>query len=203
MHTGMWENPATRANVAALVERGARIVGPGSGPLAAGDEGMGRLAEPEEILAAVEDAVARGHDLAEDARPDLQAKGMDEPPRAGAGDDAHQRRKLLEELLRLHSQGIARGQSGGERRFVEGDLNHARVFLGGLGEEPVVWVHSPDLRNETFSSPPAPSTRRPFSFPCRTDETNCELGTRVGIGAPFPVFVPPASPLGPIYSSLS
>ncbi|MEW6059861.1 MAG: bifunctional phosphopantothenoylcysteine decarboxylase/phosphopantothenate--cysteine ligase CoaBC [Actinomycetota bacterium] len=64
MHTGMWEHPATHANLAALVERGVHVVGPGSGSLAHGDEGMGRLAEPEEILAACEMAVARGRDLA-------------------------------------------------------------------------------------------------------------------------------------------
>jgi len=63
MHTGMWEHPATQGNVAALVERGARIVGPGSGALAAGDEGLGRMAEPEEIAAAVEEVLARGKDL--------------------------------------------------------------------------------------------------------------------------------------------
>jgi len=64
MHTGMWENPATQSNLTRLRERGARIVGPTAGSLAAGDEGMGRLAEPELIFAAAEDAVARGRDLA-------------------------------------------------------------------------------------------------------------------------------------------
>jgi phosphopantothenoylcysteine decarboxylase/phosphopantothenate--cysteine ligase len=64
MHTGMWEHPATARNVETLVERGARVVGPVTGPLAHGDEGAGRMAEPEEILAALEDVVARGRDLA-------------------------------------------------------------------------------------------------------------------------------------------
>ncbi len=64
MHTGMWEHPATRSNVSALRERGAVLVGPATGPLAAGDEGTGRMSEPEEILAAIEDVVARGRDLA-------------------------------------------------------------------------------------------------------------------------------------------
>jgi phosphopantothenoylcysteine decarboxylase/phosphopantothenate--cysteine ligase len=64
MHTGMWENDATRSNVATLVERGARIVGPSHGSLAAGDEGIGRMSEPEAILAAVEELLARGRDLA-------------------------------------------------------------------------------------------------------------------------------------------
>jgi phosphopantothenoylcysteine decarboxylase/phosphopantothenate--cysteine ligase len=64
MHSGMWEHPAMRANVAVLVERGAHVVGPESGSLAHGDEGVGRLAEPEDILRACETAVAGGRDLA-------------------------------------------------------------------------------------------------------------------------------------------
>jgi phosphopantothenoylcysteine decarboxylase / phosphopantothenate---cysteine ligase len=63
MHTGMWEHPATRGNVEALLERGVRMVGPVSGALAHGDEGMGRLADPEEIFRVVE-AALRPQDLA-------------------------------------------------------------------------------------------------------------------------------------------
>ena len=59
MHTGMWLHPATRAHVGTLAERGAVIVGPGEGSLAAGDEGPGRMAEPEEILTAVRAALTR------------------------------------------------------------------------------------------------------------------------------------------------
>ena len=57
MHSGMWEHPATRANLERLRERGARIVGPVNGPLAHGDEGIGRLAEPEDVVAAVRAAL--------------------------------------------------------------------------------------------------------------------------------------------------
>jgi phosphopantothenoylcysteine decarboxylase/phosphopantothenate--cysteine ligase len=53
MHTGMWEHPSTQEHLATLRARGAVIVGPASGPLAAGDEGIGRMAEPEDISAAV------------------------------------------------------------------------------------------------------------------------------------------------------
>jgi phosphopantothenoylcysteine decarboxylase / phosphopantothenate---cysteine ligase len=63
MHTGMWEHPATRANLDALRARGVRVVGPVTGALAAGDEGVGRLAEPEEILGTLEEVVAHGRDL--------------------------------------------------------------------------------------------------------------------------------------------
>ncbi|MCI0632999.1 MAG: bifunctional phosphopantothenoylcysteine decarboxylase/phosphopantothenate--cysteine ligase CoaBC [Actinobacteria bacterium] len=58
MHTGMWEHPATQANLTALAARGARLVGPARGALAAGDEGLGRMSEPEEILAAIEDVLS-------------------------------------------------------------------------------------------------------------------------------------------------
>ena len=54
MHTGMWQHPATATNVATLVERGALFVGPVVGALAAGDEGLGRMAEPHEIFHAIE-----------------------------------------------------------------------------------------------------------------------------------------------------
>jgi phosphopantothenoylcysteine decarboxylase / phosphopantothenate---cysteine ligase len=63
MHTGMWEHPATRANVERLRERGARVVGPATGPLAHGDEGLGRLAEPDDVVVAVRSALGP-HDLA-------------------------------------------------------------------------------------------------------------------------------------------
>ena len=53
MHSGMWANPATQRNVATIAERGAAVVGPVEGPLAAGDEGMGRMAEPDQIADAV------------------------------------------------------------------------------------------------------------------------------------------------------
>ena len=49
MNTAMWEHPATQANLALLVERGAVVVGPAEGELAEGEVGAGRMAEPEEI----------------------------------------------------------------------------------------------------------------------------------------------------------
>jgi phosphopantothenoylcysteine decarboxylase / phosphopantothenate---cysteine ligase len=64
MHSGMWEHPATQANVRSLREHGTVMVGPATGPLAAGDEGMGRMAEPEDILATLEEVASRGRDLA-------------------------------------------------------------------------------------------------------------------------------------------
>jgi phosphopantothenoylcysteine decarboxylase/phosphopantothenate--cysteine ligase len=63
MHTEMWEHPATQDNVRALVERGVVVVGPASGPLSSGDEGPGRLSEPDDIVAAVADLLSHGVEL--------------------------------------------------------------------------------------------------------------------------------------------
>lgn len=54
MNTKMWEHPATQANVSMLVERGVRTIGPDSGSLACGEVGEGRMAEPEQIVQALE-----------------------------------------------------------------------------------------------------------------------------------------------------
>jgi phosphopantothenoylcysteine decarboxylase/phosphopantothenate--cysteine ligase len=64
METHMWQNAATRDNVATLRARGVRIVEPESGPLASGDVGPGRLAALERIEAAIVEALAGSHALA-------------------------------------------------------------------------------------------------------------------------------------------
>src|SRR5512134_3066321 len=50
MNTRMWGHEATQANVAILRARGVEFVGPVEGELAEGEEGIGRMAEPEDIL---------------------------------------------------------------------------------------------------------------------------------------------------------
>jgi phosphopantothenoylcysteine decarboxylase / phosphopantothenate---cysteine ligase len=54
MNVRMWENPATRRNMAALRADGIAFVGPEEGEMACGEYGLGRMAEPEAILAAIE-----------------------------------------------------------------------------------------------------------------------------------------------------
>ena len=50
MHTEMWNNPATVANIATLRRRGVTIVGPGTGRLTGSDSGQGRMEEPDTIV---------------------------------------------------------------------------------------------------------------------------------------------------------
>src|SRR5699024_6745390 len=52
MHTEMWEHAATRANVAALRERGCLVIEPDEGRLTGVDSGKGRFPEPERIFSA-------------------------------------------------------------------------------------------------------------------------------------------------------
>jgi phosphopantothenoylcysteine decarboxylase / phosphopantothenate---cysteine ligase len=63
MNVNMWEHPATQQNLATLRKRGVHIVEPGSGYLACGMTGPGRLAENEAILAAALEALGASQDL--------------------------------------------------------------------------------------------------------------------------------------------
>jgi phosphopantothenoylcysteine decarboxylase/phosphopantothenate--cysteine ligase len=63
MNVNMWQHPATQANLEKLLERGHRVVGPAEGWLACGMTGAGRLADPEEIVEAIERAHNSRRDL--------------------------------------------------------------------------------------------------------------------------------------------
>jgi phosphopantothenoylcysteine decarboxylase/phosphopantothenate--cysteine ligase len=64
MNQMMWTNAATQDNVKTLQSRGIAIVGPGSGEMACGETGEGRLIEPEDILAAISDFFFKDKPLA-------------------------------------------------------------------------------------------------------------------------------------------
>lgn len=64
MDANMFDHPATQENLAKLRQRGVVIAGPAPGRLASGLKGMGRLLEPEELLAHIAAALGRNGDLA-------------------------------------------------------------------------------------------------------------------------------------------
>ncbi|HEV2323246.1 MAG TPA: bifunctional phosphopantothenoylcysteine decarboxylase/phosphopantothenate--cysteine ligase CoaBC [Terracidiphilus sp.] len=64
MNVNMWNHLATQANLETLRRRGVRVIEPGTGELACGMVGAGRMAEPDAIADAVLAAIGRRHDLA-------------------------------------------------------------------------------------------------------------------------------------------
>ncbi|RKQ87516.1 phosphopantothenate-cysteine ligase /phosphopantothenoylcysteine decarboxylase [Solirubrobacter pauli] len=79
MNNAMYEHPATQANLATLRARGVTVLEPGVGPLGSpGEFGVGRLPEPPELLAAVEDVLAGGGAL-DGLRVLISAGGTREP----------------------------------------------------------------------------------------------------------------------------
>ena len=64
MNTGMWTAEATEQNVKTLKERGVLMIGPESGILACGDEGAGRMSEPEAIVEEICRILRRKQDFA-------------------------------------------------------------------------------------------------------------------------------------------
>jgi phosphopantothenoylcysteine decarboxylase/phosphopantothenate--cysteine ligase len=68
MHTEMWNNRATRANVKTLRERGVIVVGPGTGRLTGADSGAGRMEEPDTIVAAALAALVASDGASSDRR---------------------------------------------------------------------------------------------------------------------------------------
>jgi phosphopantothenoylcysteine decarboxylase / phosphopantothenate---cysteine ligase len=79
MNTRMWLHPATQANVATLRGRGVELVGPEDGALAEGEEGVGRMAEPEEIFASIERLLAVADGPLRGKRVLITAGGTQEP----------------------------------------------------------------------------------------------------------------------------
>ena len=66
MNVNMWNHPATQANLEVLKKRGVRVVEPGTGYLACGMTGPGRLAENEAIVAATLEALGASQELADE-----------------------------------------------------------------------------------------------------------------------------------------
>jgi phosphopantothenoylcysteine decarboxylase/phosphopantothenate--cysteine ligase len=64
MNVNMWDHPATQANLEILRQRGVRVIAPGTGDLACGMVGAGRMAEPAAIADDVLCALGRCRDLA-------------------------------------------------------------------------------------------------------------------------------------------
>jgi phosphopantothenoylcysteine decarboxylase/phosphopantothenate--cysteine ligase len=78
MNVRMWEHPATQANANALVERGVELLGPAAGELAEGEYGPGRMIEPDELFARIQELLGQTGPLA-GRRVVVSAGGTREP----------------------------------------------------------------------------------------------------------------------------
>jgi phosphopantothenoylcysteine decarboxylase/phosphopantothenate--cysteine ligase len=75
----MWGHPATQANVDVLHARGVELIGPEEGELAEGEEGIGRMAEPEAIAARCEELLEVTNGALEGKTVVVTAGGTREP----------------------------------------------------------------------------------------------------------------------------
>ena len=106
MNPRMWAHPATRANAETLRARGVVLVGPDEGETAEGELGVGRMAEPEEIVRARREAAGRHGPARGQARARLRRRHA----------RAARRRPLPRQpLLRAHGR-RARGRGAPPRR---------------------------------------------------------------------------------------
>jgi phosphopantothenoylcysteine decarboxylase/phosphopantothenate--cysteine ligase len=79
MNSRMWAHPATQANVELLRSRGVELVGPEEGELAEGERGIGRMAEPDAIVARAEELLGARNDSLRGKTVVVTAGGSREP----------------------------------------------------------------------------------------------------------------------------
>ncbi|HEV7183356.1 MAG TPA: bifunctional phosphopantothenoylcysteine decarboxylase/phosphopantothenate synthase [Leifsonia sp.] len=122
MHTEMWRNAATVANIATLRERGVTIVGPASGQLTGKDSGLGRMEEPAVIVRAALEAVG--------AHPEPREETEAESDTAVAAPEAPAANEVVVLSERRRANDAARKPRGGD------DLAGKRVVVtaGGTRE---------------------------------------------------------------------
>ena len=76
MNVRMWNHPATQRNLATLKGDGILTVGPDEGDMACGEFGPGRMAEPDQIVAAILEALGRGRPAPLRLGPDVAARPL-------------------------------------------------------------------------------------------------------------------------------
>jgi len=141
MNTRMWRHPATQANLELIVARGVKVVGPSEGDLAEGGQGLGRMAEPEQIFARCQALLGPSNSLLQGRRVVVTAGATREPIDAVrfVGNRSSGR------------MGVALAEEA-RRRGAEVTLIGSNLAVAPPGGVPV--VHAPtaaDLRRETLA----------------------------------------------------
>ena len=190
MNVRMWEHPATQANAAALAERGVELLGPAEGELAEGEQGPGRMVEPEELFARCQELLGQTGPLA-GKRVIVSAGGTREPidlvrfvgnrssGRMGVAVAAEAKRRGAEVTL-VYANGVAPAPAGVEVVPASTAAELGREMLARADADVVVMAAAvSDYRPGNPESGKRPKDKEPWTITLEpTDDVLAELGRR-------------------------
>jgi phosphopantothenoylcysteine decarboxylase/phosphopantothenate--cysteine ligase len=190
MNVRMWQHPATQANSAALAERGVELLGPAEGELAEGEQGPGRMVEPEELFARCQELLGQTGPLA-GKRVIVSAGGTREPidlvrfvgnrssGRMGVAVAAEAKRRGAEVTL-VYANGVAPAPAGVEVVPAPTAADLGREMLARADADVVVMAAAvSDYRPGNPESGKRPKDKEPWTITLEpTDDVLAELGRR-------------------------
>jgi phosphopantothenoylcysteine decarboxylase/phosphopantothenate--cysteine ligase len=190
MNVRMWEHPATRANAAALAERGVELLGPAEGELAEGERGPGRMVEPEELFVRAQEVLGHTGPLA-GKRVVVSAGGTREPidlvrfvgnrssGRMGVAIAAEAKRRGANVTL-VYANGVAPEPGGVEVVPAPTAADVGREMLARADADVVVMAAAvSDYRPGNPDEGKRPKDREPWTITLEpTDDVLAELGRR-------------------------
>jgi len=190
MNVRMWEHPATQANAATLAERGVELVGPAEGELAEGEHGPGRMVEPDELFARVQEILGQSGPLA-GKRVVVSAGGTREPidlvrfvgnrssGRMGVAIAAEAKRRGAEVTL-VYANGVAPAPEGVEIVPAPTAADVGREMLARADADVVVMAAAvSDYRPGNPEEGKRPKDREPWTITLEpTEDVLAELGRR-------------------------
>ena len=190
MNVRMWEHPATQANAATLAERGVELVGPAEGELAEGEHGPGRMVEPDELFARVQEILGQSGPLA-GKRVVVSAGGTREPidlvrfvgnrssGRMGIAIAAEAKRRGAEVTL-VYANGVAPAPEGVEIVPAPTAADVGREMLARADADVVVMAAAvSDYRPGNPEEGKRPKDREPWTITLEpTEDVLAELGRR-------------------------
>jgi phosphopantothenoylcysteine decarboxylase/phosphopantothenate--cysteine ligase len=186
MNVRMWEHPATQANAASLAEHGVELLGPAEGELAEGEQGVGRMVEPEELFARCQELLGQTGPLA-GKRVVVSAGGTREPidlvrfvgnrssGRMGVAVAAEAKRRGADVTL-VYANGVAAAPAGVEIVPAQTAADVGREVLARADADVVVVS---DYRPRNPESGKRPKDKEPWTITLEpTDDVLAELGRR-------------------------
>jgi phosphopantothenoylcysteine decarboxylase/phosphopantothenate--cysteine ligase len=190
MNVRMWEHPATRANAAALAERGVELLGPAEGELAEGERGPGRMVEPGELFVRAQEVLGHTGPLA-GKRVVVSAGGTREPidlvrfvgnrssGRMGVAIAAEAKRRGANVTL-VYANGVAPEPGGVEVVPAPTAADVGREMLARADADVVVMAAAvSDYRPGNPDEGKRPKDREPWTITLEpTDDVLAELGRR-------------------------